>query len=337
MLAKVVVQLPYVINIPEGETFDIFGIQVDDYEIRFYPLLRSEDAYKLTNVEHLTMNSKTAYNADTLQINFYKPDFDRKKTGDWDPPLELITKVANDFLHKIRVVTGGFRVKPINLSRTNYWIRYLNEDETELEKMEGFIRGRGSKKIQFSVIGVNNQVWNDIHKLNPSLDLPAWKTLLLDANSVLPDVGPAIILTFTALEVFISKTLDDIAQIKKIDASFWNWINDRGFFLKNPSIEEQYAFLSNHLIGKSIKEDSKLWQAFKNIQAVRNSFAHTGVATLGGKAVDEMQVLEFIKSAYEITEYVKRQLPEELRWREFKYDIKFEGVMPVFEPPSNKQ
>lgn len=337
MIAKVLIQLPYIVNIPDGELFDIYELQVDSYKYRFYPLLKSLDADKHSDVEQLTMDGIVAYNADTLQIYFYKSEFNRGTTSDFDPPLNLIAEVANDFLLKLRFVTGGFQIKPINISKTNTHLTYLNDDETELEKQEGLIRGRGSKKVQFSVTGVNKHVWKDVHTLNPSLDLPAWKTLLLDANSVLPEVGPAIVLTFTALEVFISKTLNDVALIKKSDEKLWNWINDRGFFLKNPSLEEQYSFLSEHLIGKSIKEDQNLWQAFKNLQTIRNSFAHTGVASLGGKAVDEIQTLEFIRKAFEITEFIKKQLPDELKWHEFKHEIKFEAIMPIFKPPVDKK
>ncbi|MBP7808821.1 MAG: hypothetical protein KA163_05980 [Bacteroidia bacterium] len=336
MIAKVHIQLPYIVNIPEGEIFPLFHFQKDGYTICFYPLLRSEDADKYSSAEKVTMDEVIAYNADTLDIRFHKDSFERAATSEFDPPRKLITEVANDFLLRLRYVTGGYQIKPLNLSQSNFHITYLNDDETELEKKEGFIRGRGSKKIHISFIGVNNSVWKDVHKLSPFQSLPIWKTLLLDANAVLPEVGPAIVLTFTALEVFISKTLDEVATFNKTDKKLWKWINERGFYLKNPSLEEQFDFLSEHFVGKSIKEDVKLWQSFKNLQTARNSFAHSGVALVGGKEVDDVQALEFIRKAHEITEFIKIYLPNELKWVSFTNKIKFEAIMPIFKPLDKK-
>lgn len=114
------------------------------------------------------------------------------------------------------------------------------------------------RKFQFSFVALTKEVWENIHSIPPNQQLPAWKTLLLDADAILPEVGPAIVLTFTALEVFISKILDNIATSSNLDSELWEWINNIGY-LKDPSIEERYDFLSRHLIGKSIKENNNLW------------------------------------------------------------------------------
>ena len=93
------------------------------------------------------------------------------------------------------------------------------------------------KKFQFSHIALNKEVWEDIHSISPGENLPVWKTLLLDADSVFPEIGPAIILTFTALEVFISKTLDDIARTSEINNDLWDWD-----FAKKPKQVKQIRY-----------------------------------------------------------------------------------------------
>lgn len=41
MLAKILIQLPYVVNVPDGELFEIYEEQLNGYKILFYPPLKS--------------------------------------------------------------------------------------------------------------------------------------------------------------------------------------------------------------------------------------------------------------------------------------------------------
>jgi hypothetical protein len=330
MIARAYILLPFCVTIPEFEEFNVYSYGLNGYEIRIYPLLQSENASKYSDCDNMKIDGIKAFNADILPIYFYKENFDRSQTADFDPPLALIECVANDFLARLRYVAGAFKVKPLQLSTTSINITYLNNDESELTKEKGQVVGRGTQEYTFSFVAIRKQVWADIHSLQPFRELPIWKNLLLDATDVLPQIGPSIVLVFTALEVFISKTLDAIAEYKKADIELWKWINNRKFFLKDPSMEEQFDFLSNHFIGKSLKDDSKLWEAFKNIQSARNSFAHNGIAKFGDTIVDQKQAQNFIVKAYEIINYIKDNLPQELLWPEFKYDIKLEGTIPLF-------
>ncbi len=321
MLARVNILLPYTFTVPEGEQFPVYEYEMEGYGIRFYPPKRSERANSHTNAENITINEVNAFNADVLCIDFYKESFERAENSDHDPPLDLIKIVANDFLSRLRYVANAAHVKLIEFPNTSWSLSYLNDDGTDLPEEKGLMRWRGMRKFQFSFVALNKEIWEDIHKLEPHKPLPVWKSLLLDADSILPEIGPAVVLTFTALEVFISTILDELAESSELDDELWKWMNNRGY-LKDPSIEERYDFLCSHFLGKSIKENNDLWESFKHLRKARNSFAHDGVAKLGGEPITEDKARGFIKRASEIIQFIKNELPEELRWTEFKHEIK---------------
>ena len=261
MIARINIILPFALTVPENATYNIYNYEYKEYKIVCHPPLnKSDKANSYSNSQEVTINSIKTYNADILQIDFIKGEFDRRQESDFDPKIEDISYVVNDVMTRMRYVLSASQIRALNFKKYNLVVEYLNDDGIHLEKKEGFVRGRFSKNISFTCIALTTEVWNSVNSLEPFKELPIWKILLLDAESVLPQVGPAIILTFTALEVFISKILDAISAHNKIDPKLWKWINDRGFFLKEPSIEEQYDFLSKLLIGVSIKENQKLWE-----------------------------------------------------------------------------
>lgn len=326
MIAKVNILLPYSIIAPEKEPFDTIIYDYAGYKVRFYPFGQSENADKFSPIESATINGEKAVNVDVLQISFNKEHFDRKVTTDFDPPLKLIEEVANDFLSRLRYVTNAHKIKILNIDSTTLSIRYLNNDESELIQEEGFARGKTRGRINVEIPGISKEIWSDVSSMLPTQLLPAWKHLLLDAKSILPEIGPSIILTFTALEVFISTILNEITIYKKVNDELWQWINNRGP-LKDPSIDEQFDKLSKYFIGKSLKENDKLWEVFKNLRTARNSFAHTGIPKIGNLVVDETKARQFIIQALEITKFFRDNLPTELRWPEYNHDTKFEATL----------
>lgn len=293
-------------------------------------------ANRYSSADSMKMDGKPAMSADVLHIDFQTKRFNRKVDAQVDPPPELIEEIANDFLARLRYVTNASKIKLIKLSNLNWSCTYLKDDGTELRKNKRYICGRGVRKFVFSYVALDKQIWEDIHSIPPGYEFPVWKTLLLDAASILPETGPAIILTFTALEVFISKILDSVAKYNKIDRDFWGWVNSRGY-LKEPSIEEKYNFLSLHIIGKSIKENNDLWEAFKHLRKARNSFAHTGVAMIGDELVTEEKTRFFIRKAKEIIDFIKKEIPEELRWLEFKHGVQMEIIQALRQSMEEEQ
>jgi len=337
MLARIHILLPYAFTIPEGEKYPIYEYEGEGYRVRVYPPVRSEKADHHTDAEEIAINGVKAFNADVLRIDFQRESFNRNEYSEYDPPLNFIKRVANDFLARLRYVTNASRVKLIEFPDSHWHVTYLNDDGTELPEEKGLIRGRGARKFEFSFIAVNNEVWESIHSLDPHQELPVWKNLLLDADAALPDIGPAIVLTFTALEVFISKVLDDLALAGKVDKDLWAWINQRSHFLKEPSIEERYDFLCRHLMGKSLKENGDLWEQFRHLQKARNSFVHDGIAKVGDEVVTSDRARNFIKKANEIIAFIKNELPEKLRWPEFAHKVKIQFRQTIFRADDKKR
>ena len=117
-----------------------------------------------------------------------------------------------------------------------------------------------------------------------------------------------------------------MAVIKNTPPELWRWINQRGDWLREPTVEEQYDALLKFFTGHSIKEEQRLWESFKNLKATRNSFVHEGIAKIGGAPINIETAQKLIASAYEVISKVKQWIPPELHWPEFKHVIQVEMV-----------
>src|SRR2546428_11634534 len=214
MLARLSVLLPFTFTVPEGEQFPIFEYLDDGYKVSALPPGRSDRLQPIDGPDQITIDGKIAFEADVLGIDFVKDSFDRRKGSECDPPQELIRRAINSLLTRLRHVTRAGPVKPLNFPSVTWRLQYLKDDETELTKDEALIRGRGTLQFSMGWITVNRKVWEDVHSLPPEYDSPAWESLLLDAQTELPSIGPALVLAATAIEVFISQVLDRLAVLK---------------------------------------------------------------------------------------------------------------------------
>lgn len=77
------------------------------------------------------------------------------------------------------------------------------------------------------------------------------------------------------------------------------------------------------MTGRSLKEESLLWEGFKNLKATRNSFVHGGVAKLGNKSTSLTDALQLIGRAEEIITKIREWIPEDCQWPVFKHEMKF--------------
>jgi hypothetical protein len=325
MLARLFVLLQFHLTVPEREQFPIFEYEDSGYKVRVFPPMRSERAPAIDGPEQLKIGGVPTFQTDVLRIDFAKESFERGIESPCDPPDTVINRAANSFLLRLRHVTGAAQVHPLNFPFVTWRLQYLNDDESELEKNEKFVRGRGTLQFSFSWIALNNAIWADIHSLPIDYEPPPWEGLLLDANAELPSIGPSIVLAATALEVFIAKVLDQLAVAKNTPPELWKWINQRGDWLREPTVEEQYDELLKFFTGHSLKEEQKLWEFFKNLKTARNSFVHEGVAKVGGSPLNAEVARKLIISASEIIQKVKEWLPQELHWPEFKHVIQVEA------------
>ncbi len=228
MLARLHILLPFELNIPEGEKFSIYEIDYPEQacKVRIF-LPRKSNVPSVQDVDKILINDKASIQANTLHIDFCKEDFDRRKDIDCDPPFEFIRDIINSFLEKLRFVTRASCIRPINFPSGSWDLQYLNDDETELEIEEGLVRRRIGREYTFKYTVLNNEVWSNLHELPIDYTPPQWISLLLDANDALPEIGTAVVLAETALEVFISTILDKLSKSGTIPKDIWEWINSR--------------------------------------------------------------------------------------------------------------
>lgn len=328
MIARLFVWLPFYLTVPEGEEFKIYGCEDRGYKVQYYPPLCSDRAPPITEEDHRTVDGISAFQADVLRIDFYKDTFDRRSGSPVDPPELIISQAINFFLTRLRYVTRAAQVRSLDFPKINWRLEYLNDDETELEKEEGLVKGHGAIEFPLSYIALNKNVWDDLHSLPHDYEPRPWDSLLLDARAELPRIGPAVVLAATALEVFISWVLDKLAVIKDAPPELWGWINQRGGWRQEPTVEEQYDVLLKFFTGHSLNgvDTKRQWQSFMELKNARNSFVHKGVAEIGKIPINTETAQKLIASADEVIATIKAWLPEELHWPEFKHDIHVEIV-----------
>jgi hypothetical protein len=323
MLARLSVQLPFALSVPEGESFAIYEYELDGYQVRSMPPQRSSLADRYSDADEVHLDERKAFNADVAIFEFRKEVINRRRDTEMEPSHELMSKVLNDFLMRLRFVTKSSLVKLLPFPQVTWRVDYLADDGSALPVEEGLSPGRGGMKYDFPFTALNSQIWEAVHTLEPFQPLPGWRNLLLEALEVLPNIGPSIVLTFTALEVFVSRLHDDLAERGRTDKKLWAWLTDRkNSGARAPRIEERFDFLNDLLLGKSLKSDHRLWEQFQKLRKARNAFAHGGTATIEGQPVTEEQAKAFIHSAGEIIEFMKRELPEDMLWPDFNFEIK---------------
>ena len=324
MIARLFVLLPFKLTVPEGQQFPIYEAEDSGYKFRFFPPGRSDYALNLADQDKITIDNVPAFQADALRIDFHKESFDRRTGTLYDPPEPVIDRAINFLLTRLRHVTRAGQVRPLKFPLVTWRMRYLNDDESELKEEAGLVRGRGTLQWSFSFVALTNKVWDDAFSLPPDYEPPPWEGLLLDATVEMPSIGPALVLAATALEVFISRVLDRLAPNKVVPPELWHWINERGNWLKEPTLEEQYDALLKFLTGHSLKDEPLLWEAFKNLKDARNSFVHEGIAKIGEIHVTTETANRLIVSVSTIISKIKEWLPKELHWPEFTYDLNVE-------------
>ena len=324
MIARLLFLVPYRLVIPESETFTIFTYEDRGYGVAVYPPQKSDRPTTPDTPEEIRVDGVRAIDADVIRIDFLKSSFDRRDGLFCDPPFDVIRDAIASFITRIRHATRAAHIRPFNEFPIGTWrITYLNDDGSELEKAEGFVRLRGALRFSYSFTAVNRAVWAGIHDLPPDYQPPPWEELLLDAQADLPRIGPAIVLAATALEVFITRKLDELAKLKEVPQELWTWINDRGTYLREPTIEEQYDVLLRFLTGHSLKTEA-LWESFQNLKSARNSFVHEGVAKLGGAPVSVEVAEKWVTAARDVISKVREWLPPELHWPLFNFHVNME-------------
>lgn len=329
MLAKLHLQVPFELTLPQGDQYKLYEFVDDGYRIRFDVPSPSGKPFPVDAPEQVAINGKPAVIADVISITFQKEQFSRGIDSPIDPPQDVIQKSLDFFLARLKYVSKAPQVRPMQLGDSHWHIEYLNDDGTELEQVDGLVRGRGSRRFSFSYLGCDPALWDLLFTLPGDFDIPAWHTLLVDSRGALPHVGSALVLAATALEVFVAELLEKLAQDSSLSGEFWKWLNSRK---KEPSVEEQYDVLLKEFTGHTLKEDNKLWAAFQNLKNVRNTFVHTGIAKLGEGVVSSNDALQRIGDAESIVLKIREWIPEKHRWPLIEHSIEIQFIKLISGP-----
>ncbi len=326
MIARLNVTLPFILTIPRKWSPKPHEYETNGYLIKFFPPTKSEFLKKDTRYEVCQINKISTIKADVLHIEFHKETFKRNKEAfhnirgiESEPSYSLINRAINSFLTRLRYVTQCSSIRLIDFPNMNWNLKYLNNDGNPLDKKKGLVRTIINQyDPHYPIIFIDKNKWDEIQTLLPDYIPPHWNTLILDARKLLPEVGPAIVLAATALEVFINQILNQLALRKDIQKEIWQWINNRDWWLKNPSVEEQYDKLLKILTGKSLKEEKDIWKALKNLKHARNSFVHCGVVKIGKRNITKIEAVKLINKTSEIIDFVETLIPPELKWATFE-------------------
>jgi hypothetical protein len=321
MQALVQVSLPFDLLVPDGAEYQIHSITSGEYQVAFDVPIRSARPVRGTTFDQVRLNGDPAFLADFLQIRFFKEEFDRRASAEMDPPSWLISFCIEYFLGRLRYVAKAPHIRSVDFPHCDWRLRYLSNDGTELDVVEGLVRGRGVGQIQLQYVACHPAVWEDVFSLPSEFVPPAWRTLLLDALGALPHIGSAVVLAATAHEVFIAEVLNQLAAMSDLPGDLWEWITDRGNFQKEPSVEEQFDTLLRVFTGHGLKESPDLWKAFKDLRSARNTFAHTGVAKIGKSVLSVNDAARLLQHAEEIPRQVRSWIPTTLRWPEFEHPV----------------
>jgi hypothetical protein len=317
MLAKLNIELPFEITMPEVAEYRVYSFKAEGYQIKFDMPGRLEKPSASGAAAHVVIDGKPVIQANVLRIEFQKDYLNRRIGEKNDPPEEIIQGAVEYFIGRLRYGSNGFQIRPIKFPFCQWSLQYLNDDGTELAKDPEHLRVRASLRHSISIVACEPGLWDFIFSLPPNFEPPAWHTLLLDARASLPHVGTTVVLAATALEVFIAGLLAVLVKEIKMPDHLWQWINDRdNDHYKQPSVAEQFDILLKVMTGHSLKEESSLWKAFQDLKSARNNFVHRGVARIGKASTDlsESEALALIGQAETIVAKIREWIPEEHRW-----------------------
>jgi hypothetical protein len=333
VIARYRVLLPFAIYVVPGELRP-HVYQREGYEITIYPPISAGQpniseivSRQQQPTEKVKVSGQATVQANALQIDFKRANFRRNREDPEnlnEPSSAFMCSVVNDWVLRMRSVSQAPQLKPIPCVPSV--LEYLSDDGGELQKDETLVRKRfvGVHRVQVHIFDA--ALWDETSHLSEDFRPAVYDTLLLDAFSILPEIGSALVLGFAALETCIESSLSHFAQEAGLPQGLWGWITERDDFRKQPSV--QFDQLMKVLVGKSLKEEPKLWEGFVDLKKARNSFVHTGRALLNDAELDAAMTETLLVNASHVINWVEGYLPQGLRRPKTKR--KFDIELAVF-------
>lgn len=364
MIARFRAWLPFTLYLRQGDTLKPMEVKTDKLHLRIHPpgfvlidesLLDPLSAVPFLSLperlnqeenpapsDQLKIDGAPTTPVNLLTIDFIAPHFDRgraQKPGTPlaaadDPPLIQVFQEANNFLGRLRSVTQAKHIRPISARSTIWRIDYLSDDGRELAPDPAHYRKRLAVSFSWTLCAISEKVWTAARELPQNYRPAAWETLLLDAEALLPQVGPSIVLAFSALETFVESALNTLVSATAIPSALWEWIRERGGRADlTPSVSDQLDVLLKILTGKSLKGEEKLWTFYTHLKQARNSFLHEGVAVIGSAEVTPERAWELIEGVKQISDWLEKLIPPEHRRPRLADATQLQLTPPLLAPP----
>ena len=332
MIARFTVRLPYDFVVQLTPPLTPCAFVYEGYEVTLQPPEGSEERYGVP--VSATINGEAAAVGNLLRVDFHKDEFDRQRHTEADPPVNILYEVVNTILARLRSFAKSPLLKPLEVGRLEWDLQYLTDAGEELPGDPRFVRARHARVARIQFTAIESTAWQHLSDWLPSQEQLAWDVLLLDAEALLPEVGPSIVLAQTALEVLIVRVLDHLALGTALPEGFWEWISDRDDFRKEPSLNEKFDALLKFLSGHSLKEKARLWEGFTQLKDARNSFVHRGAPRINEREeVTPERAADLIRVAGDIVQWLEEFLPENSRTVRMKAEILTQVEVPIFAVP----
>jgi hypothetical protein len=220
---------------------------------------------------------------------------------------EMVVRILNDSMDLLRWRGRQYYVEPIE-ARSLPWLCELLDDAG----MPSGEFATGQMTMTMLTGFVTTQAWERVGlDLSVGDRVPLPDALLLDARSRMPDVRSRLLLTWTALEVFIRSFCDQEAAARAIDPMFWKWLSSRDDDIdKQPSVPELFDEVLRLITGSSLKRSQpSLWEQLIKLKRVRNAIAHEGLARYRqGRhtiEVDDNEATRLMHAAVQIVDWAR--------------------------------
>jgi hypothetical protein len=326
MVARLSVVLPFQFALKVGDLLADAEIRVADQVFCVHPprqsiFLNSGDqmlgvgvqslaAMSLNETAGIKVDDYPTYACDLLQVDVKRAEFDRSERADRTELVELGFSIINAWLSRVRVIAGVAWVRPLVQSECSWELAYLNDDGSDLERLEGlFRRVRGVFVSSGPVFALKLESWQELNAKAANYIPLTWDTLILDAYRLFPDPGPVVVLAMTAIETRIGTALDVLAS-KAVPLDVWEWFTSgRRDKTKLPTVQEELDPILNRVAGVSLISNKDLWNSFNELRTARNNFAHQGKATINGKELDREHLGRLVNDAKRIVSWITDLLP----------------------------
>jgi hypothetical protein len=267
-----------------------------------------------TPIHSLTVDGKPAILANLLIVDFLRDRFERRRDAPLDqpsdPPFEHAVAAANEVLRRIRLLARVSNARILNPDDVLWLLRYLKTDETPVDDDPVLYREKWVALHDWKLAGITPRLWQAVSEAQGESVTRVWEDLLLDADALFSEAGAAIVLAHSALETFSKATLDRLARRSATPVKLWEFFFQHK---REPRMEVQLDVLLEAFTGHSLKERNDLWQAFKQLQEARNSFAHRGQALIKGQPVTRDDLSRMLAATRDTIDWVETFLP--LEWR----------------------